>query len=373
MANNRVALHVDGKVFTGWQSVEVTRSIEHMAGDFSLGVVLPGNSVPDSLRPGVSLVLDIDGKTVITGWVDTVKQRISARDLSISLSGRDKTGDLVDCSAVYKGGQWHNRTLQQIAQDLCAPFGVRVRWDVNDATAAKPFATFTLELSETVGDALVRAARHRGVLVTSNEQGDVVFTQARAQRTDTLTLGENLLSCDYSNDWRDRFSEYNVKGHSGGGGKNGDGLTAALIAAPKGSALDNRITRYRPKIILADHKVDATTARQRALREERRALAKSVRFSATVRGWFRQNGDPWQPNLLTQISAERVGLTSGQLLVTTVKMTLDNQEGAVTQLTLAPREGFLVPAEPDGSGNGDDSLDVKIKQYYREHKDELDG
>ncbi|HDC1985990.1 TPA: phage tail protein, partial [Salmonella enterica] len=101
--------------------------------------------------------------------------------------------------------------------------------------------------------------------------------------------------------------------------------------------------------------------------------AKSVRFSATVRGWFRQNGDPWQPNLLTQISAERVGLTSGQLLVTTVKMTLDNQEGAVTQLTLAPREGFLVPAEPDGSGNGDDSLDVKIKQYYREHKDELDG
>ncbi|WP_407230669.1 hypothetical protein [Escherichia coli] len=118
-----------------------------------------------------------------------------------------KQGDLVDCSAVHQGSQWRNRTLAQIAADLCAPFGISVRWQVNDVTAEKPFASFTLENSETVADALTRAARHRGVLVTSNAAGELVFTQAGSKQTDTLVLGENLLEAIYNDDHRMRYSE----------------------------------------------------------------------------------------------------------------------------------------------------------------------
>ncbi|HAX5206068.1 TPA: phage tail protein [Escherichia coli] len=356
---SNVELYLGQEIFTGWISVSVRRSLEHLAGTFELGVMMPGQAVPDALTPGGALTLKINGQTVITGWLDQVRQSLRAGCLQITLSGRDKTGDLVDCSAIHAGSQWHNRTLAQIAADLCAPFGVAVRWQVNDETAEKAFASFTLETSETVADALSRAARHRGVLVTSNAEGDLVFTQAGETATDTLTLGENLLEADFTDDRRNRYSEYLVKGHGRGGGQSGNSATAVALAAPKGTITDSTVQRYRPKVILADQKIDAEGARQRAVREMRRAIARSVRFSATVRGWFRDNGSLWDVNLLTRVSAERVGVDKQALLICQVEFVLDQQSGEITRLLLAPRDGFIVPAEPDSRGSGgDDSGDI---------------
>lgn len=195
-----VELRINNQIFTHWISVSITRGLERLAGDFTLGIMMPGQPLPDSLRAGLPLALSIDGHVVISGYLDKVTHKMGADSAQVTVQGRDKTGDLVDCSAVYPGGQWRNRTLQQIAQDLCTPFGVAVRWEVDDPEAAKPFTSFTLELSETVADVLSRAARHRGVLVTSNAAGDLVFTQADKSATDTLRLGDNLLSADYTED-----------------------------------------------------------------------------------------------------------------------------------------------------------------------------
>ncbi|EEC6275533.1 phage tail protein [Salmonella enterica subsp. enterica serovar Braenderup] len=365
--DTRVELFISGKIFSGWAGVSVRRSLEHLAGSFSLELMLPGQPVPDGIDPGQPLKLQINGVTVITGYLDTVKHKLTATSNKITITGRDKTGDLVDCSAVFKGSQWHNRTLEQIAGDLCKPFGIRVIWQVSDATAAKPFATFTLQLSETVSDALTRAARHRGVLVTSNADGDLVFTQAGNQQTDTLELGKNLLDADFTDDWRNRYSEYLVKGHGGGGGHKGDAKMAALLAAPKGATDDKTITRYRPKVILADHKITADGAKQRAIREERRAVAKSERFVAGVKGWFRENGALWDVNLLTRVIAPRVNVDMRDLLICQVEFTLNAKEGEVTRLTLAPRDGFIVPAEPDSSGTGaGGGVDAWILQRMKE-------
>lgn len=191
--SSRIELYIGGSIFSGWLTVSVRRSLEHLAGSFELGLMLPGERIPSALRTGQSLTLRINGQTVISGWLDQVSQRISATRHQISINGRDKTGDLVDCAAIHPGSQWRNRTLAQIAADLCAPFGIAVRWQVNDDTAARPFSSFTLENSETVADALTRAARHRGVLVTSNADGDLVFTQAGNQQTDRLVLGKTCL------------------------------------------------------------------------------------------------------------------------------------------------------------------------------------
>ncbi|EKM8515586.1 phage tail protein [Salmonella enterica] len=365
--DTRVELFISGKIFSGWIGVSVRRSLEHLAGSFSLELMLPGQPVPDGIDPGQPLKLQINGVTVITGYLDTVKHKLTATSNKITITGRDKTGDLVDCSAVFKGSQWHGRTLEQIARDLCQPFGIAVYWQVSDATAAKPFATFTLQLSETVSDALTRAARHRGVLVTSNADGDLVFTQAGNQQTDTLELGKNLLDADFTDDWRNRYSEYLVKGH-GGGGHKGDAKMAALLAAPKGTTDDKTITRYRPKVILADHKITADGAKQRAIREERRAVAKSERFVAGVKGWFRENGALWDVNLLTRVVAPRVNVDRRDLLICQVEFTLNAKEGEVTRLTLAPRDGFIVPTEPDSSGTSGTGggVDAWILQRMKE-------
>ncbi len=349
-----VALRIDNRIFTHWLSVSITRGLSRLAGDFTLGIMMPGQALPDSLRAGGTLALTLDGQPIITGYLDSVSHKMGADSAQVTIKGRDKTGDLVDCSAVYPGGQWRQRTLQQIAQDLCSPFGIAVHWAVSDPEAAKPFTSFTLELSESVADVLSRAARHRGVLVTSDADGDLVFTQAANTATDTLRLGENLLSAEYTEDWRDRHSQYLVKGHGGGGGHAGDANTNALRAAPKGENDDPAIARYRPKVILADSTLTPATARARALRESRRALSQSEHFTAVVKGWRRESGELWQTNRLTRVIAPRLSMVSRDLLISQVQFDLDADNGERTTLTLAPREAFIVPAEVERQAGGTD-------------------
>lgn len=370
---NNVELKVDGKIFSGWTSVTVNRSIETMAGYFDLGVNVQTSTDLSSLAPGKPFTLSIDGQTVITGYTDGRRRQMGADSMKITIAGRDKTADLIDCAAIYKGGQWKKRTLEQIARDLCQPYGVAVRWELTDAESAAPFTSFTLDHSETVYEALGRAARARGVLITSNAAGDLVFTRADESHSDRLVLGENLLSVDFDEDYRDRFSEYTVKGHGRSNGKVGDTVDARTIASQKGTATDSGITRYRPMIILADSKIDAQSATARALREQRRRLAKSVTFEAQLDGWTRSNGQIWMPNILAEIDAAKFAIQTGPLLVSKVVLTLDDREGVKTTLTLAPRDGFLVPVEKDrkakssGSNASAGGIDALAEEYYRNH------
>lgn len=370
---NNVELKVDGKIFSGWTSVTVNRSIETMAGYFDLGVNVQTSTDLSSLAPGKPFTLSIDGQTVITGYTDGRRRQMGADSMKITIAGRDKTADLIDCAAIYKGGQWKKRTLEQIARDLCQPYGVVVRWELTDAESAAPFTSFTLDHSETVYEALGRAARARGVLITSNAAGDLVFTRADESHSDRLVLGENLLSVDFDEDYRDRFSEYTVKGHGRSNGKVGDTVDARTIASQKGTATDSAITRYRPMIILADSKIDAQSATARALREQRRRLAKSVTFEAQLDGWTRSNGQIWMPNILAEIDASKFAIQTGPLLVSKVVLTLDDREGVKTTLTLAPRDSFLVPVEKDRKGKSSGSnasaggIDALAEEYYRNH------
>jgi prophage tail gpP-like protein len=367
---NNVELKVDGKVFSGWTSVTVNRSIETMAGNFDLGVNVQIATDLSSLAPGKPFTLAIDDQIVIAGYTDGRRREMNADSMKITISGRDKTADLIDCAAVYKGGQWKNRTLEQIARDLCQPYGVNVRWELTDAASAAPFSGFTLDPSETVHEALGRAARARGVLITSNPAGELVFTHADDTHTDRLALGDSLLTLSLEEDNRDRFSEYIVKGYARANGKFGDTINVRNIASQKGSATDSGVTRYRPTIIIADSKIDAPSAQGRALREMRRHLAKAIRFEAQVDGWRRADGQLWMPNILVDIDASKFAIQTGPLLVCKAVLTLDDKDGMKTQLTLAPRDGYLVPVEKDSEGNnGTDSggIDSLADEYYRKH------
>ncbi|EKB6101448.1 TPA: phage baseplate assembly protein [Escherichia coli] len=367
--SNTVTLRTDGRLFTGWTSVSVTRSIESVAGYFELGVNVPPGTDLSGLAPGKAFTLEIGGQIVCTGYIDSRRRQMTADSMKITVAGRDKTADLIDCAAVYSGGQWKNRTLEQIARDLSAPYGVTVRWELSDKESSAAFPGFTLDHSETVYEALVRASRARGVLMTSNAAGELVFSRAASTATDELVLGENLLTLDFEEDFRDRFSEYTVKGYARANGAEGDDIDAKSIVSRKGTATDSDVTRYRPMIIIADSKITAKDAQARALREQRRRLAKSITFEAEIDGWTRKDGQLWMPNLLVTIDASKYAIKTTELLASKVTLILNDQDGLKTRVSLAPREGFLVPVESDrkSRGDGNDGVDDLVEAYFRRH------
>ncbi|WP_340617237.1 phage baseplate assembly protein [Xenorhabdus entomophaga] len=350
---NTIELILGNKIYSGWKTLDVTRSLEDMSGQFSLGITVRNTDSPLVLTPGHACQLEINGQRVVTGYVDAVAVGINADERTITLSGRDKTGDLVDCAAIHGKGQWRNVSLETIANDLCQPFGVTVRWQVKDTAAAAVFRQWQIEPGETVFDNLSRAARHRGVIVTSNAAGELVFTTAGSQSVATLVLGNaphasvKIKTLDTSLSWQERFSLYRVKGAAAAGGRWGETQTPVQSTAIYMDARDPAITRYRPTIFLADDNMTKAKGTARAAWEQKRAMAHATTATVGIRGWFKPNGQLWQPNEMVQLQAPQAGFPNDPLLIVAVNYLLDNDNGTITRLELMPRDGFTEPADPE--------------------------
>jgi hypothetical protein len=116
----------------------------------------PGTTSPRPFREGESCRILVDGRPVITGYVDDVAIRYDDKDHAVSVSGRDRTADLVDCSA--PSVQWAGRSLPQVAAELCRPFGIGVR---TLCDCAQTFQRLKNTEGDSVFETLEAAARVR--------------------------------------------------------------------------------------------------------------------------------------------------------------------------------------------------------------------
>ena len=94
-----IILEVDGRRYGGWKSIDISRGLEQCAGTFRLSVTdrWPQQNEPRGIKAGAACRVTIDGRAVITGYVDDVEASWSATSHEYRVSGRDKTADLVDC------------------------------------------------------------------------------------------------------------------------------------------------------------------------------------------------------------------------------------------------------------------------------------
>lgn len=221
-ADTKVELFLNGKIFSGWKTLSVFRSLEAMSGQFDLGIAVRPEDDISVLKAGSSLILKMGGQTVITGYLDELRQRIEGENKEITVSGRDKTADLVDCAVIHSSYQFKGQTLKQIAEAICKPFGINVVWTATESGATEVIPVWQVEPGETAFDTLSKAARHKGVLVTSDVDGNLVFTDPSKTKVGELMLGQNLLSLEVTDSWTQRYSLYRIIGDAEQGGEKGD-------------------------------------------------------------------------------------------------------------------------------------------------------
>jgi prophage tail gpP-like protein len=328
-------LKVDGVYYGGWKTVRVTRSIEQMAGTFDLEVTerWPGQPLASPIKPGKKCQLLLDGEPVITGYVDTVVADYDASKHTIRMTGRDKTGDLVDCSAIHKSGQWHNVKIDQLARDLLKPYDIKI---IVEADTGSAFSSFNIQEGESIFECLERAARMKALLITSNPEGDLVITRAGKRKLEAgLVEGGNIKAARAEFSWKDRFSSYTAKGH-GRLGADGD----SVHASPSGKSTDEIITRHRPLIVLAESHSHNASLRDRAEWERNVRRGRSARGSITVQGWKSPDGVLWQPNTLVPVTSPLLWLDNAEMLVVGCTWTLDDHNGTLAELAIAKPESF---------------------------------
>ncbi|GAB6968404.1 tail protein [Komagataeibacter kakiaceti JCM 25156] len=217
---------VNGKPLVEYTESECGRDLMDIAGSFRISYFPRKSLAPFGQATPVSptavaeasritehdaVEVRVHGRTVLKGAVDDVQVRVDENGFQAAISGRDVTGNMVDCHANPTGpGEYRQITLANLVQSIASPFGIAVTTDVD---IGAPFTLVALEPAETAMAAIERHSRQRGILVTSDGVGGIVLTTSgRTRAPDALRLPGNVHAMEARISSRGLFSDVWVKG-----------------------------------------------------------------------------------------------------------------------------------------------------------------
>lgn len=335
---SEISLSLNGSKLSGWEEVEVTKSMASLCGDFTVtqSALNDGDEIkPLPIFPGDQVTVNLSGAEFMVGWVDGTSPKIDARTHSITVNGREKTCDLVDCGIPSSALHWKNVDLKQLVNALCSPFGISV--ESCPADIGDPFKKFSAEPGDSVFTVMNKACTLKGVLPVTTASGNISLIKAGGGRAnDRLVYGVNIRAASGKFDNKDRYSQYIVRGQNGSQDWGTDNKTIHIEA----KAEDPSITRFRPLYIVAGNELDQKTAQRRVNWEAQTRAAKASPLEVTVQGWTQSNGALWECARLVSVEIPYlIGDGSQDFLISSIKYTYGSG-GTFSTLSLVRPDAF---------------------------------
>lgn len=363
-----IKLFLDGVAYDQWTSGEVTRDLKDFSGGFSFTFrdgeasnrtfVFASMPILPRLRSQMQAKIMIGKRTVLLGHVEDVAYDVSDGNASVTISGRDKTGDLIDCSALAEGpAELKGVKLEDAAAKIAEPFGLKVRTEVD---TGETFDRYSIDLGETAFSAIEKGSRQRSVLILSDGVGNIVITRTGKTRApDAISLPGNVMAVSASFSTANRYSKTVVRGQSERSGKARSAAALDVAAEPIGAdsrndgdgtarererkgtvatgrAEDGEIRRYRPKVHLARSKAGAVSAQDEADWRNRTSRAEGDEQTYTVKG-HEANGQLWTVNQVVPVSDAFLGIER-DLLISAVRYA--EAEEITTDISVCSAEAF---------------------------------
>lgn len=317
-----IDLIVGGRIWKGWSSVTITRSVEAIAGAFSLSVSGAENA---DLQVGQACELRFEGQTIVKGHINRANTSISADDVALSLVGRDATGDLVDCSPELKGQRLNDVTLRDVVKTLTEPFPVsgHVRSSTGEAHKVNL-------KNATVFEVIEKLCRTEGLLIMPDGAGGFVIDKPATRKASyPLVMGENILSADIQTNDEGRFSRYTATGQG------------AVTNSASASVEDKNVSRHRPHIFQPSGRMDERQIQQRVEWEATIRAARSQSITVRVAGWRQgmNEGELWDVNQLVEVKIPQRGIES-TMLIKSLTLSHDGSQGTTTSLQLVHPDSY---------------------------------
>lgn len=329
-----VALLVNARRYEGWRSVSVTRTIQAASGTFALEISekWSGQTVAWPIVEEDECTVELNGASVISGWVEQRAQSINATSRTFAVSGKDKAAALVENSALLDRYSFKSTNALEVARAVASPFGVTVRAGAGvDLPRLRKIA---INPGETAFEVIQRVAEASGLIVVSDGQGAMTLTQAGTERAEAIVEGRNVLSASITYNAAERFASYVVLGQ-----RPGDNNTKASGLRVRGQATDADVRRPdRVHVIRPQRAVTRADARRLADWTARNRAATAEEVSVVVQGWEQRQGGVWPLNALTATRIESLGI-DGDLLIAGAAHTLSNS-GEITTLTLVRPDAY---------------------------------
>nr|WP_175829723.1 hypothetical protein [Burkholderia cepacia] len=320
----------------------------------------PYPSVDDILaQPGDWVQVMLGDDLVLTGFVDRYMPSYSGNQHSVSIVGRSKCQDLVDCAAYIEGAQLLNMTVDKIAAALCAPYGiasaVAAGTDVGD-----PIAQVNVMVGQTSYSVLELLCRYQGLLLYDMPDGSLLFASGGpASHTGNTSIGTRVASSGFTEGINvasaslmmamdGRFSQYDAA-YQGLDTLRDIGDGGNIIAHVK----DSTVPRFRYRAIISEQVTGGEAiAAQRANWEMAYRLGRSYQVRLVTDSWRDSAGSLYEPNVLVDIDLPSLKLPKKRWLISEVMYKKDAR-GTSAELTIMPTQAFyqepiiLNPVGPD--------------------------
>jgi prophage tail gpP-like protein len=307
----QLEVRVAGERVRGFRSASVTQSLDQLASQWRVEYDASYAGDPWVIEAGDPVELRVVGaggvdELVLEGFVDDDESALDGRLLSRSIAGRSRLGDVVDCDASVREMKLRNVGVIDVANALLDGYEVTA---LDESGEAARWPVFKVDVGETIGSALQRAAKDRGMIVR-DDAGAVVFSRAGQAATSTRLVegGDRVLSWRYARSWRERFSEYRFLGT--GRGETADdavGRTEYILR-------DEAVTRTRRHTVHVWGAKGEDRAKRATLERNTRA-GRSERVTLQVAGWLTDEGGIWRPNTRVSVQSETLGINATLLIV----------------------------------------------------------
>lgn len=319
---------VAGLPYGGWKKVQITASIKEAARTFHVETTeRPGEW---SFPPGTPVQVLATGSLLVDGYVNRYSSSGTDKTHNVSVSGRGKGQDFVDCSGQHPTGYAKDKTPAEFAGEMDL-YGV----GINAKIPLDKVPYQQLRQGETCFRCLERHLRPVGATCMGEADGSISIVDASVagRAAGSLTEGENILAWSVSLDDQDRFGDYTVKGQN----RHGTNSEALRI---KEQQFDRAVRRFRNRLIVNETDTDRARARRRARHERDRSAGKGTKATITVQGWRDAGGALWTPNTLVFVAGPRLLHLEQDMLIENVSFEQDDQGGTIARLSIVDPRAY---------------------------------
>lgn len=377
-ANAPLSIEINGLQYIGFTDASISTSMLNVTGEFTLTATsLNKDTYP--IKRGDKCRVLLYNEPIITGFVNTITPSVDTKSNTISISGRDKTCDIDDCT--LSGGIVLNApiSLIDITHKVLNELGItdiQVKCDVD----LKPFQAGELvncEIGDTAFSFLNKYARKRQVLLTTDGSGNILYVRTGTNLSKTmntvlckskqLQFQPNIVTSSASYDDSKRFYKYVI--HAQCNTSNAGNIDDFGDMPPEqetyitATAIDDQVRATRVYNFMSDVAyINSSDLQERVNWQANNRKYDAFKYTASVQGFIAaQDNIIWRPNTLVNVIDDSAGIFD-TLLIASVKFDY-SINGSSTTLEMVDASSFSLEPVSPSKKDKEKKNDGKIYNY----------
>jgi len=325
--SNKVKIFCNYNLIDSFNDFSLTKSIENFCNSFSFTITNKmANDI--SLAEGSRIKISIAGENQFTGLVESINHSQTSNSHSITVQGRDKTGELIDSYIIAKQYKQNNfLKLLRLILDDNGYQNIKITSDIFILPKLVG-KSFIPEKGEKIFSFIDRLAKQLRVILITDSDGDILITREGADlAVGGLNANSNIVSTSLDIDTSESYKYIKIIGTIK--------TDQSKKRLKQGKEIIDERSQTNKRLIV---NIGNNTNRQNIESIANWYMAvkrgKGARYNATVQGFLTNNttGLLWQANTTVILRDSKKGI-NGLFLIQSVNYS-QSLEGSKTDLIL---------------------------------------